>query len=272
MKKTFYDWQECRNQDIVEAFNMLGGQWTHLYKGADGRPKRGRKLRPLCLNPGHDDHCGGNFDLNREKGVFYCRACGEGGSIIDLVMLAKSCDFQEAVKWIGDHFKLKSSFEPKPPKYEEHEHLLSPYDGVLIGLCKSAKGEPTFPLAAPESEIIWLPEKFVEEGDDPFVIIKNPRWCPLRSLYYSDDPDDREYYYFIVAKKAFMAMNRLERDWDHLSPTLRSIDARGHADHSWFSIWLDVFIAQYSRAKAVFDQAMKWYRRYYLRESLQKAV
>ena len=256
-KKNYYNWRECRDQDIVEVFNKLGGEWTRIMKGADGKPKRSRKEKPLCINPAHHDQCGGNFQMDRKKGVFYCQSCGCGGSVIDMVMLAKGCDFQEAIRWIGDQFKLSTSFEPSKPEFEEHEHMLSAEDGALIGLCKSDKGVPYFPIAAPEEEMIMLPETDLEEEDDPFVIIKNPRWNPLRSLFYSDNAEDKEIYYFIVAKKAYIAKEKAKKDWESFKQSSSDIS------DDMFAAWTDVMCSDWERADTIYQNAMKWYKRYH---------
>lgn len=262
MDKTFYDWRTCRDQDIIETFNMLGGRWTRLVKGANGRPKRVRDEKPLCINPGHDDHLGGNFSLNREKGVFYCQACGCGGSVIDLVMLAQSCSFQEAVRWIGDHFKLPAAFKPSPPEFEEHEHMLSAEDGALIGLCKTDQRGPCFPFVMPEKETIFLDEDD-EDCDDLYIVVTHPRVSPLRELYYSENPQDKEMYYYIVAKQAHIALKRLEKDWESFSPALPLPFGVSGDVPTWFEVWLDQFLSDYERAKGIYENAMKWYRRYY---------
>lgn len=254
MSNKYYDWRECRDQDIVEAFNKLGGEWTNLVKGGSNRVRRVKKERPLCINPQHADTHAGSFALDRKKGVFYCQACGCGGSIIDMVMLAKGCSFQEAIQWLGDEFKLNSTFKPEAPEFEEHEHMLAPEDGALIGLCKIEKHTPYFPVAAPEEEVIWTDD--AGETEDSFTVIKNPRWSPLRSLYYSKDAEDKEMYYYLIMKNAFITKERIKQDWEHLSSMMKE-------DPEWKEAWFDAYADQFKRANELFFDALKWYRRYH---------
>ena len=55
-------------------------------------------VQMLCPYPDHQDKKFGNCQLNLHKKLFYCFACGRGGSIIDIVMLHHGWDTSDKKK------------------------------------------------------------------------------------------------------------------------------------------------------------------------------
>ena len=51
----------------------------------------------VCPNPDHDD-AHPSASLNLGKGLFNCLACGEGGSVVDLLMLVEGIELREAIQ------------------------------------------------------------------------------------------------------------------------------------------------------------------------------
>lgn len=79
--------EEARRADIVTVASRLG-----LGSPVDAG---GGEVAVRC--PFHDD-THPSLRLNRERSVFYCFPCGEGGDVIDLYMRARSVDFPIAVR------------------------------------------------------------------------------------------------------------------------------------------------------------------------------
>ncbi len=61
--------------------------------------KAGRNFTGLC--PFHQEKTP-SFTVNREKQIFYCFGCGEGGNAITLLMKIASKTFPEAVKDLAE--------------------------------------------------------------------------------------------------------------------------------------------------------------------------
>lgn len=81
--------------DIVEII---------LSEGIDLR-ERGRQFWGLC--PFHAEKTP-SFTVNRDKGVWYCFGCGEGGEVIDFIMKLKDFGFKDAIAYLGLSHKLSS--------------------------------------------------------------------------------------------------------------------------------------------------------------------
>ncbi|MDD4356972.1 MAG: CHC2 zinc finger domain-containing protein, partial [Smithellaceae bacterium] len=61
--------------------------------------KAGRNYLGLC--PFHQEKTP-SFTVNREKQIFYCFGCGEGGNVITLLMKIANKSFPEAVKQLAE--------------------------------------------------------------------------------------------------------------------------------------------------------------------------
>lgn len=69
--------------------------------------KTGRNFKALC--PFHDEKTP-SFIVNREKQIFHCFGCGEGGNVIKFLMKIDNLSFPEAVKLAGEKAGVKISF------------------------------------------------------------------------------------------------------------------------------------------------------------------
>lgn len=61
--------------------------------------KAGRNYLGLC--PFHQEKTP-SFTVNREKQIFYCFGCGEGGNVITLLMKIANKSFPEAIKYLAE--------------------------------------------------------------------------------------------------------------------------------------------------------------------------
>ena len=76
-----------RNVDIVTLFESFGVRLI----------RQGKSFMGLC--PFHDDK-NPSLSVNREKGLYNCFGCGEGGDAFDLVMKLKGYSFREALDYL----------------------------------------------------------------------------------------------------------------------------------------------------------------------------
>ena len=83
------------------------------------RDMGGGELRFIC--PFHDDH-NPSCDVNPEKGVYVCRACGKSGSLFDLAKernydkILPTCKHMCQVREDEDKIKKETFFDPKTGK------------------------------------------------------------------------------------------------------------------------------------------------------------
>ena len=77
-----------RKVDIVELFESFGVKLT----------KSGKSFKGFC--PWHKDSKTPSLSISREKGLFHCFGCDEGGTVVDAVMKFKNVDFKEALKFL----------------------------------------------------------------------------------------------------------------------------------------------------------------------------
>lgn len=67
--------------------------------------KQGNDLVGNCPT-GHHSHSQTCFHVNPKNNLFYCFNCNKGGSVLDLVMLAKSISYFETLKWFNNQYNL----------------------------------------------------------------------------------------------------------------------------------------------------------------------
>ena len=75
--------------------------------------KAGRNYLGLC--PFHQEKTP-SFTVNREKQIFYCFGCGEGGNVITLLMKIANKTFPEAIKIWRKKQALSCRFGPSARK------------------------------------------------------------------------------------------------------------------------------------------------------------
>jgi hypothetical protein len=68
--------------------------------------RRGKVYDILCPNKHHNDRKKGNCNVNVEKNVYYCFACGSGGGPINLVMALEDIDFVTAKEKLARRYGL----------------------------------------------------------------------------------------------------------------------------------------------------------------------
>lgn len=92
--------------DIINHIKQNISILTVLKKLGDlGLTQTGQTLKGKCPT-NHPSKSGTSFNVIVDKNFCYCHNCGEGGSVIDLVMLSKNLSFREAVNWINESFNL----------------------------------------------------------------------------------------------------------------------------------------------------------------------
>lgn len=101
---------------------QLAGEMTQLKRS-------GERLVGQC--PFHKDS-DPSFTVYPENGSWYCYGCGRHGSVFDLIMEAKSCDFWDAVLYLGERCGIpapeKSDIEKAEiAKQQTCERLLDEY-------------------------------------------------------------------------------------------------------------------------------------------------
>lgn len=74
----------------------------------------------LC--PFHDDHNLGSASFDEAQGVFYCFACGIGGSLYDFVRRLENVSWEEAYALVDTDFTGKKDYE-KVFKLKQTKHL-----------------------------------------------------------------------------------------------------------------------------------------------------
>ncbi len=79
-----------RKVDIVELFESFGVKLT----------KSGKSFKGFCQ--WHKDSKTPSLSISREKGLFHCFGCDEGGTVVDAVMKFKSIDFKESLKFLKE--------------------------------------------------------------------------------------------------------------------------------------------------------------------------
>ena len=80
--------------------------------------KQGNDLVGNCPT-GHHSHSQTCFHVNPKNNLCYCFNCNKGGSVLDLVMLAKSINFFEALKWFNNQYKLDFKINDYKPLTDE---------------------------------------------------------------------------------------------------------------------------------------------------------
>lgn len=101
------------DQDTIEKIRARAdiasvvGQFVKLRK-------QGSSYRGLC--PFHDDKHP-SFSVSPARGMFKCFSCNEGGDVFSFVMKHESFSFEEAARWLGEHFDI----EIRENETDEHE-------------------------------------------------------------------------------------------------------------------------------------------------------
>src|SRR5690554_6634738 len=95
--------------DIVQ----LIGDYVRLQKS-------GKSFKGLC--PFHNERTP-SFNVNGEKGLYYCFGCGAGGDIINFVMEMEKLSFGEAVEFLARRFGLPLP-EASPQRDDGRDELL----------------------------------------------------------------------------------------------------------------------------------------------------
>ena len=134
MKYNELDLQKIREVPIFDVCSKLG----ITLKGKGKMTKR-----TLCWNH-NDKHP--SMRINKDKNIYKCFVCGEGGDVIKLVQEHENLDFREACDWlvkefdviltnhtVQNHVKSKPSAPPPP--------IVVPLDAALVTKSKGLGSE-----------------------------------------------------------------------------------------------------------------------------------
>jgi DNA primase len=77
--------------------------------------KQGARYVGRC--PFHEERTP-SFSVNPTDKLFYCFGCGKGGDLISFVRETESLDFQGAVEWLADRFRVTLEYEESSPRVD----------------------------------------------------------------------------------------------------------------------------------------------------------
>lgn len=86
-----------------------------------------KQKRYQCVNPNHiDKHP--SMTIYEKSNTWYCFACGEHGSVIDMVQSACNCNFIEACEWLAHNFGISL---PNTTERQKLYHGIKPIKKTL---------------------------------------------------------------------------------------------------------------------------------------------
>ena len=77
--------------------------------------KQGARYVGRC--PFHEERTP-SFSVNPTDRLFYCFGCGKGGDLISFVRETESLDFQGAVEWLADRFRVTLEYDEASPRVD----------------------------------------------------------------------------------------------------------------------------------------------------------
>ncbi len=77
--------------------------------------KQGARYVGRC--PFHEERTP-SFSVNPTDKLFYCFGCGKGGDLISFVRETESLDFQGAVEWLADRFRVTLEYDEASPRVD----------------------------------------------------------------------------------------------------------------------------------------------------------
>ena len=142
--------QEVKDRlDIVE---VISG-YVRLHR-------QGQEYVGLC--PFHSEKSP-SFTVSREKQLWYCFGCSEGGDLFDFVMKAEAVDFSQALRMLADRAGVEGERHRRPPR----DTLAAAVLGRGAAGCRGRIGTSLFSL---------LPCKGCR--DAPAGTVAGPAPCP----------------------------------------------------------------------------------------------
>ena len=160
-----------------------------------------------CLCPWHEDrHPSLTLYERTDENRCHCFSCGQGGSVIDLVMQHNRWDFQQACRWLSDEYCIPTGrshwpsalHRPKPvPKPPQQEFTYIPQE-MLEELISSESSlcQCLVRMFQPEA-VECLAEEYQlgcysMNGQDDYTVFPSidvqGRICNLKLQHYDTDP------------------------------------------------------------------------------------
>jgi DNA primase len=183
--ETSKSWEKARNICIVKTLAKLG----HF-------PSRATEKEAWFLSPLRSE-TQASFSVSLNKNLWYDFGIGKGGSIIDLIMLMKSCTVKEALEYLKNDTET-FSFSPSKPEDRLKQAEIRILEVELIylqGLVDYLKSRNIpFEIAAKYCRQVWYSCK----GKRFFAIgLKNHKggW-ELRNKYFKTSSSPKTYSLF----------------------------------------------------------------------------
>lgn len=96
--------------------------------------KRGRDMKACC--PFHGEKTP-SFSIDDAKGMYKCFGCGVGGDAIQFVREYKKLDFDEAMEWLANEFKVQLEYDGKDTEAHKQERSEKEQAYAMMGKAKT---------------------------------------------------------------------------------------------------------------------------------------
>ncbi len=195
-----FDTDRLNAISILEVAQRLGAQLK----------RTGVTYKTLC--PWHEDHSPSlTLYNNGSENRCHCFSCGNGGSVIDLVMQHEGWSFAEACQWLSKEFGIVSSsarsrmYQPKPKPVvrkpvKDFTYIPTKMMNELVSvdnsLCRCLMR-----MFRPEA-VEWLSEEYrlgcyAMNGLEDYTVFPNidryGRVCNLKVQHYDTDPSSERF-------------------------------------------------------------------------------
>lgn len=144
--------------DVKRA--VTGDRFLDLFE-ALGMARPRKRLVPCPL---HNDRHGASLSVSPSEGLWHCHAGCGGGDQIQLVMVARRCDFRSALLWLDEWTGGARLAEPMRPVPVRQEIDAGPFLRALWGIVETDEAGWSHEVAA------WLHEARGVEPDAAFSL------------------------------------------------------------------------------------------------------
>ena len=99
----------------------------------------GKTFKGLC--PFHREKTP-SFNVNREKGFFYCFGCGTGGDVFKFVMLTERFNFPEAVEYVANRAGIPLPRKKEKARDSDRDNLLESIEEAAAAFHRALEWKP----------------------------------------------------------------------------------------------------------------------------------
>jgi DNA primase catalytic core len=218
--------------------------------------ERGDELAGMCPS-GHPSKSRTSFLINKNKQVFFCHNCKEGGGIIELVELATRLKGAELLNWfkreynLGDDFdRLKKGYREKTDEEKQKEQELKTRDFLLEEVVKIGKKMLYEPEGKETLNYLINDRKYDEDKLKTTEFIHFPKTDLMKQKLYIEFPDLTEQIKTLKLnghfednfRLAFPYRNRdgmitglLKRSTNPKGENITTYDGKEHKEQRWDS-------------------------------------